>query len=456
MPSRIGKPSWPEGWPSFTDEDDDPKDTYLQELKGKLVAEYGADALKLAWVKTCKALEDVLPPIVEQGSDAIPIFQYDDVVGTDNAAILDEMRAKGCFIVRGVIPEAEAASEFENLEQFFAQNRGDIIGWPKANPTIFSIYNSPVQLRLRTHANQLKLQRVLNSLFTDSSVSPEEHRAQWEPILYPDALRIRRPGQEFLGLGPHIDGGSISRYADYSYRMTYDKIFSGEPENFDPYDMTHRRDANPAFFPSGVHCSALRTFQGWTALTPCGPGEGGLMLLPDVKVVMAYNMLRPFFRAPPPGDGDWEEAEKWVLDDSTSSFPGQRRWDSQLLSPVSHPHLRLEETLVSCPLVRPGDIVTRKISSAELLCHAVEPQHTGKTPASVVYIPAAPSTPRNKAYMTQYWKDLVAGIPPDDYKLLDGVNGDSIANTQNERDMVGALSLDRISVEGRRALGEGC
>ena len=167
-------------------------------------------------------------------------------------------------------------------------------------------------------------------------------------------MRVRAPGQDFLGLGPHIDSGSLSRWADPSYRKTYDKIFSGHPEDFDPYDLTHRRDAKPAMFPSGAHGSTLRSFQGWTALTPCAPGEGGLMLLPDVKIVTAYMILRPFFR--PPEDGDWQDPEKWKLDDS-AWFPGTKRWDSQLLSPVSHPHLDLERTLISAPAVEPGDTI---------------------------------------------------------------------------------------------------
>lgn len=89
------------------------------------------------------------------------------------------------------------------------------------------------------------------------------------------------------------------------------------------------------------------------------------------------------------------------------------------------------------------------------MCHAVETTHNGTHPASVVYIPAAPSTPGNKAYIRQYWKDLLSGTPPDDYKYLDGEHDKLVASTINERKMVGALPIESISVEGRRALGEG-
>lgn len=265
------------------------------------------------------------------------------------------MKAAGCFIIRGVIPTEVAKQEFEDLQAFIADNKETITGWPAKSVAIYHLYSSPTQLRLRTDPRHLKLQRLLNSLWGDTSCSPEELDGQYAPVLYPDALRIRAPGQEFLGLGPHIDAGSLSRWADDEYRRTYGAILSGNLEEYDPYDMTHRKAANPGMFPSGPHSSVLRTFQGWTALTPCRPGEGSLMLVPDIKTVTAYMILRPFFRAPE--DGDWKDPEKWEIDATSAWFPGTYRWDSQLLSPASHPHLFLEDTLLSIPEMRPGDTV---------------------------------------------------------------------------------------------------
>lgn len=89
------------------------------------------------------------------------------------------------------------------------------------------------------------------------------------------------------------------------------------------------------------------------------------------------------------------------------------------------------------------------------MCHAVEPKHNGRVPASVVYIPTAPSTPKNVVYISQHWKDLVAGQPPEDYKYLDGSGSELILSTLNERKLKGALSLDGLNPEGRRGLGEG-
>lgn len=327
------------------------------------------------------------------------------------------------------------------------ENEGEITGWPREKIAIYSVFSTPTQLRVKTHPRHLRLQRCLNALWSDSSSSTEDDHV--EPVLYPDAVRIREPGTEFLGLGPHVDGGSLCRWADPEYLRTYDAIFAGRPEEYDPYDMAHRKNANMSMFPGGAQCSVFRGFQGWTALTPAGPGEGTLMLVPDVKVVTAYMMLRPFFKMPE-GEDAWRDPEKWEFDDS-SWFPGTYRWDSQLLSPASHPHLCLEETLVSIPRVEPGDTVWWHAD----MCHAVETTHNGSLPASVCYIPACPSTPMNQAYIRQHWKGLVAGVPPEDYKYLDGAGSELILSTLNERKLKGALSLDSISLEGRRGLGEG-
>jgi hypothetical protein len=353
MPSRTS--SWPSGWPSFTPKDNDPSNVYQKDLKARIIAEYGADALRTSWIKTCHALSEVTSRLSTLGNASIPILSYDEILSATNPETLERMKATGCFVIRGVIPKAEAVQHFEELQSFIAANKDTITGWPAKSVAIYHLYSSPTQLKIKTSPRHLKIQRLLNTLWTDSSCSAAEQTAQCEPILYPDALRIRQPGQEFLALGPHIDGGSLARWADVEYRSTYDAILSGSPEKYNAYNMAHRKNANPAMFPSGAQSSVLRTFQGWTALTPCKPGAGGLMLVPDIKVVTAYMMLRPFFVKPE--EGGWINPDFWKVDEETGWFPGTYEWDSQLLSPESHPHLYLEDTLVSIPEMEPGDTV---------------------------------------------------------------------------------------------------
>jgi Gig2-like len=80
------------------------------------------------------------------------------------------------------------------------------------------------------------------------------------------------------------------------------------------------------------------------------------MVYPNVKVALAYVLLRPFFD-PPEKSQDLRDAEKWKLNLQRSWFPGTFSDDSQLFSSESHPHLRLEECLVNIPKMYPGDMV---------------------------------------------------------------------------------------------------
>lgn len=349
MPSRIS--DWPIGWPSFTQKDSDPRDTYQLDLKKKIINIYGAENLRTSWNKTCKALSAVTSRLSSKGNTSVPVFTYEDLTDGSN---LEQISDAGCCIIRSVIPRIEAEQHFKDLETFIAENKDVVTGWPVESVAIYHLYSSPTQLKIKTNPRHLHVQRLLNSLWKDSSCPVNEQQAQNEPVLYPDGLRIRLPGQEFFGLGPHVDGGSLCRWADEEYLKTYDAVLSGKPEDYDPYETEHRKNANMAMFPGGAQCSVFRAFQGWTALTPCKPGEGGLMLVPNVKIVTAYMILRPFFKMPE--DGSWEDSEKWELD-ASAWFPGTYRWDSQLLSPTSHPHLHLEETLMSCPEMKPGDTI---------------------------------------------------------------------------------------------------
>jgi hypothetical protein len=91
-------------------------------------------------------------------------------------------------------------------------------------------------------------------------------------------------------------------------------------------------------------------------LTSAGANEGSLLLYPDVKTAMAYVMLRPLFDASE-NETDIMDATKWTLNADRGWFPGTWRQLPQIVSPASHPHLRLEKCLVNIPRMRPGDTV---------------------------------------------------------------------------------------------------
>ena len=199
----------------------------------------------------------------------------------------------------------------------------------------------------------MALHRALNGFWHDDD-DPDKTFAA--PLAYADGLRIRPPGMPFTGLGPHVDAGSLSRWAEPKYRKVYDKIWSGKPEEYDPYDLTHRKRADPAYYPGHAHSHVLRAFQGWTALTRAGAKEGSLLLYPDVKLLIAYVLLRPFFQ-PPKNKDEVMDAEKWTFDLDNAWFPGVWRMTSQEMSPESFPHLQLKDCLVNIPTMHPGDTI---------------------------------------------------------------------------------------------------
>lgn len=346
---------WP-AWVEYTAQDAaEAKDADFLSAKTAIIAEYGAEALRKSWIKVCRELKAVSDEIAEKGNTVIPTFDTEDILSrgfTD--AQKAEVKRVGAFVCRATLPETEANAHYEDLTRYVADNKGLIGAWPKESPSMLLLYNSPTQNAIRSHPNHLNLQRKLNDLWHNYDASDGTSP---EPLVYLDGVRDRAPGQPFLGLGPHIDAGSLCRWADPAYRKFYDGIFRGVPETHDSFDLRLRKDADQEMYKGIAHSTVLRTFQGWTALTPTAPREGTIMVYPNLKTAIAYVLLRPFFRPPADEGADVLDPETWTIDDKTGWFPGTFKTQSQRLSRASHPHLRLEECLVHMPKVNPGDTV---------------------------------------------------------------------------------------------------
>lgn len=166
------------------------------------------------------------------------------------------------------------------------------------------------------------------------------------------------------------------------------------------------------------------------------------MLYPNVKWSIAYVLLRPFF-AEPTNRNEIPNASKWKFDADTPWFPGTWKDDSQLLSPSSHPHLRMKECMVSIPPMEPGDTIWWHAD----MMHAVEVEHNGVHEASVAYIAATPSTAQNKQYIKQQLENFLAGVPPQDFQHN---------KCTSERMLEGFIGEKGVlSEEGRMAMGFG-
>lgn len=358
---------WP-AWPEFTKPGvDEAKDPEFLSIKKAVIAEYGAEVLRQSWIKVCRDLEAVTDEIAAKGSSIVPSFETTQILskGFTDSQRSDAQRI-GAFVCKATIPQPEAETLYKNVATYISDNKHSIQSWPVESPSMFILYNSPAQNTIRSHPNHIALQRRLNELWHNY----DDEDTSSEPLAFFDGIRDRAPGQPFLGLGPHIDAGSLCRWADPNYRKVYDNIFRGNPEVHDPYDIRKRKDANQDVYKGVAHSTVLRTFQGWTALTPTQAREGTIMVYPNVKTAVAYMLLRPFFQPPQGDNADVMNPEAWTLDGESGWFPGTFKPQSQRLSRASHPHLRLEECLVHMPKVNPGDTVWWHCDVSLLLSHS--------------------------------------------------------------------------------------
>jgi hypothetical protein len=201
----IAKVEWPP-WKEFgftkALAEDLAKDPNYIDTKKSIIGEYGEENLRKSWLKTCEALKSITEELETKGNEVMPILSISDVLANTVPEFLKkEIRERGAFVVRQVIPQKEVEKEFHELKEYVygSANEGKVGGWPKTTPSILRLYNSPTQNKLRSHENQLALMKWINNLW---AWDKEDEDISAEPLVYADAVRIRPPHQPFLGLGP--------------------------------------------------------------------------------------------------------------------------------------------------------------------------------------------------------------------------------------------------------------
>jgi len=258
-------------------------------------------------------------------------------------------------------------------------------------PQIYGAYWSKPQTEARQHPNMQRAREFLNKLW---SYQISEDEVAFDPskeTTYADRLRVRNPGN-VSGLVPHVDGGSVERWTDSAYQHLYRKVFSGDWEDYDPFDGISRVHVKE--LPSPNVCTVFRTYQGWLAISSQGEGDGTLQTVPLVKESTSYYLLRPFLDDVPADDP------------LCSVFTGRQhqftnaKWFAPLL-----------EGLVTIPRVEPGDTVWWHPD----IIHAVEREHKGVGNSSVFYIGAAPLCPKNASYLVKQREAFLKGEAAPDF-----------------------------------------
>jgi hypothetical protein len=181
----------------------------------------------------------------------------------------------------------------------------------------------------------------------------------------------------------------VERWLDENFRKVYRHVFSGDWRNYNPFDAAWRPDVRE--IPSPAVCSMFRTFQGWTALTRQGRGDGTLQLIP-IANAMAYMLLRAL-------------QDDVADNDLCGARPGRA------LSVEPEWHAPLLQAVTPIPLMQPGDTVFWHSD----VIHAVENEHKGKGYSNVMYIAATVGCAKNTAYLAGQAPAFLAGRTPPDF-----------------------------------------
>ncbi len=363
----------------------------------------------------------------KRGLSVIPEIHYADIeAGTVDPSLISSIKTRGACVIRGVFATEQARQWDEEIGHYLAENHLDdrlqyraedkYFGeLASSKPQIYGVYWSQPQVEARQSTALTRARVFLNRLWLNESEGQHHFDPEQVPS-YADRLRRRPPGSASLGLSAHCDGGSVERWLDENFRKVYRHVFSGNWQHYNPFDGAYRTEVRE--IPSPAVCSMFRTFQGWTALTPQGPGDGTLQLIP-IANVMAYILLRAL-------QDDVPE------DDLCGALPGRA------LSIKPEWHHALEGALSSIPLMQPGDTVFWHSD----VIHAVEDEHNGSHWSNVMYIAAIPGCAKNDAYLARQLPSFLEGGSPPDFPA-----------DNFEVNFIGRANSSCLTEQGERQLG---
>ena len=364
----------------------------------------------------------------DAGISPVPECDFADIAaGAVTDEITGKIKQRGAVILRNTFDRDRVESWNDSLMEYVARNdyfekqksKGGMDQYfanlASSRPQIFGLYWSPPQMEARTSSELAAARRWLNRMWAFSSDNGVEFDPDRE-CLYADRLRQREPGDDTLGLSPHVDGGSVERWLDEGFQGVYRHLLSGDVESYDPFDAAFRTVTRE--IPSPAVCSMFRTYQGWTALSRQGPGDGTLNLVP-IANAMAWVILRAL-------QDDVPE------DELCGAAPSRALTISEVW------HAKILRAYVPIPVVEPGDTVWWHPD----VIHGVEDRHTGTGYSNVMYIGAAPACAKNERFLVEQRRAFEAGESSPDF-----------AAENYEVDFEGRFTADMLSPLGRMQMG---
>lgn len=483
---------------SFWGPDPVPLPTRFARIKRNLIAGHEAE-LAASWTRLLAAIRADVEQIEGLGAHLIPSIEFTDLDDTSQSQRFGrDLRRYGVGVVRKVIPRADVdASVQDTINYVDAQRRGgastggigpgvgagypasdadaghinDNVRAPRYDPACFNLYWTPAQVRTRAHPNIRRAQQFMMSLW---ETRPDDQLAINLPITYADRIRIYGSGthtqqargrgiippkpqpntqspedwihalQSSAGIIAQVDNGSLERWEPDGYQRagTYDRIFQGRWEEYDPWISACRASANLDLYNGYGACTIFRMFQGVVALSTIEPGM--IRLLPSPKLATAYYLLRPFFtssRSPPDWpslsrhgqNAEWDAylaPENWTLNSNPDTIiHGAVPGHAQRITERWHPHLHLRSSMITLPTLQPGDYILwhpdlpYHLSSGESShassVHGFEaprtPDNSVDDARMLAYVPAAPLTQNSALYLARQRKAYQRGEPGPDF-----------------------------------------
>jgi hypothetical protein len=407
------------------------------------------NAVQASWKRLLLELKTEVERISATGPDIIPSIAADEINNDGRLHdFTNRLRRTGVAIIRGVVPE-HVAAQWKNETKAYMLDSHQAASSRGREPSLESVYWSPGQVKCRANPSVLAAQKLLmrawRSADDDALVSSNF------PVVYAERLRTRHDGDPRTCANAYIEGDSVERweYDGYGIANSYNEIWNGEWEHYNPWESSSRLKSTTDLRDGGENGSMFRMFQGWMSLSPSSQSSGPLLVCPMIQLTTAYLLLRPFFV---PRNTDREHPnflspDNWQLEQPYSAIlHGASPSHAQELNDFLHPHLRLDESMVPIPALEPGDYVVwhcDAISTFERSSHHV-PKPDINTMA--LYLPISPLTEANAIYLARQRKAFVLGLPGPDFGDGPGESFHmSRAGTQDVHDAGGE--------EGLRAMG---
>ncbi|GKU01818.1 hypothetical protein FLAG1_04761 [Fusarium langsethiae] len=420
-------------------------------IKQNLIRGHEAE-LEASWARLITALRQEVSHIEDLGAHLIPSIEFGDLDDSvQTARFGHDLRRYGVGVVRKVVPRADTDTAVrETVDYLDSKRHVKAKALQQHDPACFDFFWTPAQVRSRAHPNVLSAQRFMMGLW---ETSPDDQLVTRLPITYVDRIRVHGNSenqsnnlnvppleppqsandwiqalQSSAGITAQVDNGSLERWEPdgYQHAGTYNHIFHGKWEDYDPWKCTSRTSVTTDLYNGYGACTIFRMFQGILALSTVEPGM--VRLLPSPKLATAYYLLRPFFttKDPPPENRtgpEWEEylaPDNWKLQTEPDSIiHGAVPGHAQRITETWHPHLHLRNSMITLPTLQPGDYI---FWHPDLPYYLSSNNYGLKTPSGsksevsmLVYIPAAPLTQTNALYLARQRKAFQRGHPGPDF-----------------------------------------